>query len=167
MTLARLVDLFAFMLPAYTANMAPPFLRAWKGWNPPISRRLLGAHKTVLGVALGVAAAVATAFLESLAGGSRIAVEPERWLSLGLLLGVGALGGDAAKSFFKRRLGIAPGESWIPFDQLDFQVGALLLGGHRARLGAADVAVILLGGFLGDLAINRLAYRLRIKETRW
>jgi len=31
------------MAPAYLANMTPPFMKYWKGWNPPISRRWLGA----------------------------------------------------------------------------------------------------------------------------
>jgi CDP-2,3-bis-(O-geranylgeranyl)-sn-glycerol synthase len=167
MTFPHLLALAAFMLPAYAANMAPPLVRFWKGWNPPLHERLFGSHKTVLGCAAGVAAAVATAWIESLFGAPALALEPGRWLSLGLLLGGGAMAGDATKSFFKRRLGIAPGGRWIPFDQLDFQIGALLFAGHRARLDWLDVAVLLAGGFLGDLAINRLAYRLRLKETPW
>jgi CDP-2,3-bis-(O-geranylgeranyl)-sn-glycerol synthase len=167
MTFSRFLDLLAFMLPAYAANMAPPFLRFWKGWNPPLNRKLLGAHKTVLGIAAGIAVAIAAAFLESLAGGSAVVVDPDRWLSLGFLLGLGAMAGDAAKSFFKRRLGIAPGHPWIPFDQLDFQVGALLLAGHRAAIGAADVLCLLLAGFVGDLLINQIAGRLKVKETVW
>jgi len=39
----------------------------------------------------------------------------------------GALLGDIVKSFFKRRVGKNRGENWIPFDQLDFIVGALFL----------------------------------------
>lgn len=39
----------------------------------------------------------------------------------------GALLGDIVKSFFKRRVGRDRGENWIPFDQLDFIVGALFL----------------------------------------
>jgi CDP-2,3-bis-(O-geranylgeranyl)-sn-glycerol synthase len=39
----------------------------------------------------------------------------------------GALFGDIIESFFKRRLGKERGENWIPFDQLDFIVGALIL----------------------------------------
>ena len=37
----------------------------------------------------------------------------------------GALIGDIIESFFKRRLGKNRGEDWIPFDQLDFILGAL------------------------------------------
>lgn len=38
------------MLPAYLANMTPPLVRFWKGWNRPISRKWLGDHKTVVGL---------------------------------------------------------------------------------------------------------------------
>ena len=45
-------------------------------------------------------------------------------LWLGVLMGLGTGIGDAVKSFFKRQIGIAPGASWIGFDQLDFFVGS-------------------------------------------
>jgi hypothetical protein len=41
--------LLYFMTPAYVANMAPPFVRFWKGWNRPIHVGLFGTHKTVVG----------------------------------------------------------------------------------------------------------------------
>jgi CDP-2,3-bis-(O-geranylgeranyl)-sn-glycerol synthase len=53
------------MAPAYVANMAPPFIRYWTGWNRPISARWFGDHKTVMGFAAGVLAAVLMAFLQS------------------------------------------------------------------------------------------------------
>jgi len=37
----------------------------------------------------------------------------------------GALIGDIVESFFKRRIGKVRGQDWIPFDQLDFILGAL------------------------------------------
>jgi CDP-2,3-bis-(O-geranylgeranyl)-sn-glycerol synthase len=39
----------------------------------------------------------------------------------------GALLGDITESFFKRRVGKQRGEDWIPFDQLDFILGVLVL----------------------------------------
>src|SRR5256884_9818092 len=62
--LFRILQLAYFMAPAYVANMAPPFVRYWKGWNRPISRRWLGTHKTVLGVVLGVVAATLTTLVQ-------------------------------------------------------------------------------------------------------
>jgi CDP-2,3-bis-(O-geranylgeranyl)-sn-glycerol synthase len=167
MTAARLLALLSLMAPAYAANMAPPFLRFWRGWNPPLHRRALGAHKTVLGTAAGMAAAMAAAWLLSLSGAPRLLDAATPWWLHGLLCGSGALGGDAIKSLWKRRRGIAPGGRWVPFDQLDFQIGSLLLIGPRASLGPADVATLLALGFLGDLAVNWIAFRIGVKETAW
>jgi len=57
-TVSRIARLVYFMAPAYVANMAPPLIRYWRGWNRPISVRSLGGHKTVVGFGAGVLAAV-------------------------------------------------------------------------------------------------------------
>lgn len=164
---ARVVRLFYFMAPAYAANMAPPFVRYWKGWNRPISRRWLGDHKTVVGFAAGVAAALLTAFAQSRLGWTGSLVDYGGWPGLGLRFGVGAMAGDSVKSLLKRRLGIAPGQPWVPFDQLDFVLGALVLVWPVAGLGWADAAVILLLSPLGHVAVNQLGYWLGVRDTRW
>jgi CDP-2,3-bis-(O-geranylgeranyl)-sn-glycerol synthase len=165
--LHRAVQLVYLMAPAYAANMAPPFVRYWRGWNPPISRRWLGAHKTVVGFGLGVAAAVVTTFVQSRVGWEGSLVAYRDWPALGLRLGVGAMAGDAAKSFVKRRVGIAPGRPFIPWDQIDFVLGALALIWGRAPLGWADLALILLLSVAGHVLVNHLGYRLGIRDVRW
>jgi CDP-2,3-bis-(O-geranylgeranyl)-sn-glycerol synthase len=147
--------------------MAPPFMKYWNGWNPPIARRLLGAHKTVLGFASGVGAALLVTFVQSRVGWSGSIVRDESWLDLGLRFGVGAMAGDSFKSFFKRRIGIAPGHSWIPFDQLDFVVGALLVTWGRAPLSLLDCGLILAVSLVGDVVVNHLGYRVGIRDTPW
>ena len=164
---ARLLQLAYFMLPAYCANMAPPFLRYWRGWNRPIHERLLGSHKTVLGFLAGVAAGVLVAAVQSRLHAPWSLVDYRHWLLLGLGLGGGAMLGDALKSLIKRMLHIRPGARWIPFDQLDFVAGALALAGTYAGLGAADVAAIAAMSFVGDIVVNRLAYRLGVKDNPW
>src|SRR5207249_4141268 len=139
----RILQLAYFMAPAYVANMAPPFVRYWKGWNRPISRRWLGTHKTVLGFVLGVVAATLTTLVQWLVAWSGSIVTYEDWPLLGVLFGAGAMAGDSAKSFFKRRLGVEPGRPWIPFDQLDFVLGALVLVAPRVAPAWADVVTIL------------------------
>jgi CDP-2,3-bis-(O-geranylgeranyl)-sn-glycerol synthase len=166
-TLFRVAQLVHFMLPAYAANMAPPFMRFWPGWNPPLSRRWLGSHKTLLGFVAGVVTAVATAAIQACIAWDSAIVTSAGWLATGLRLGFGAMAGDAVKSFFKRRLAIEPGRPWIPFDQLDFAVGALVLAGPAADLGWSDIVVILLVTLAGDIAVNRIAYRLGVRETPW
>jgi CDP-2,3-bis-(O-geranylgeranyl)-sn-glycerol synthase len=163
----RLLGLAYFMLPAYAANMAPPFVKYWRGWNAPIAPRLLGGHKTVIGFAAGVLTAVLVVFVQSRTASMGGVVDYSHWLSVGLRFGIGAMAGDSVKSFIKRRLGISPGAPWIPFDQLDFAIGALLLLGNTARLGAMDYALILAVTAPGHIAVNHVAYVLGVRDTRW
>ena len=55
----------------------------------------------------------------------------------------------------------------MPFDQIDFVVGALVFVGPWTHLRSADVIAILVLSFLADLLINRLAFRLGIKDSPW
>jgi CDP-2,3-bis-(O-geranylgeranyl)-sn-glycerol synthase len=165
--LFRLVQLLYFMAPAYAANMAPPFVRYWSGWNPPISRRWLGSHKTVVGFAAGVLAATAATFVQSRLAWEGALAAPEPWLTLGLRFGLGAMAGDTAKSFLKRRAGIAAGHPWIPWDQIDFVLGALALVWGAAALSWVDVATILVLSVIGHVLVNHLAYWLGIRNAKW
>lgn len=165
--MVRLGELLYFMLPAYLANMAPPFVRFWRGWNQPINRRWLGDHKTVAGFGAGVCVALATTFLQSRIADLGRLWTADQWPILGLGFGIGAMGGDCFKSFLKRLRGIAPGRPWIPMDQLDFVVGAMFLTLPWVQWRWSDVAVISIVSFFGDLVVNQLAFRLRIRSTPW
>jgi CDP-2,3-bis-(O-geranylgeranyl)-sn-glycerol synthase len=164
----RLLELIYLLLPAYCANMAPPFVKFWRGWNRPIHRGWLGDHKTVIGFVSGVLAALLVAYAQSrLEIGIDRLWRPDVWLAVGLAQGMGAMCGDVIKSFFKRRLGIAPGGRWIPADQIDFVLGALVPLVFLVRLSLIDILVMLLLTFVADIAINHLAFRLGIRNTKW
>ena len=111
--------------------------------------------------------ALVIAFIQSRITWDGALVDYSRWPLIGLALGCGAMGGDLLKSFVKRRRGIAPGARWVPADQLDFAIGALALVWPLARLTWSDVAAILVVTFVADIAANRIAFRLRIRETPW
>ena len=162
-----MIQLLYFMAPAYAANMAPPFVRYWRGWNRPISRRWLGAHKTVLGFTLGVLAAVTTTFIQSRIAWEGALVASGHWAALGLRFGVGAMTGDIAKSFAKRRAGVAPGDRFVPWDQIDFVLGALALVWGAAALSRADVVTIVLLSVAGHVLVNHLGYWLGIRDVKW
>lgn len=163
----RLLELLYFMAPAYLANMAPPFARYWRGWNRPIHERLLGSHKTVIGAAFGVAAGILATAAQAAIDAPFGLVDYAYWPLLGLGFGAGAMAGDCLKSLLKRRLRIEPGAPWLPFDQLDFPIGALALVGPWSGLSWLDAALILAMTFVGDLAVNRVAFRIGIKDTAW
>lgn len=166
-TVSHVARLLYLMAPAYVANMAPPFVRFWPGWNRPISERRLGSHKTVVGGLAGVAAALVVAFVQARVAWGGSLVDYARWPLLGLLLGVGAIGGDAGKSFLKRRRGIPAGGRWIPADQLDFVIGALVLVEPIARLSVPDIGLVFIVTFVGDVLVNQISFRLGVRETAW
>jgi CDP-2,3-bis-(O-geranylgeranyl)-sn-glycerol synthase len=112
-------------------------------------------------------AAMAVTFLQSRVNWRGGLLPYTQWPVLGLAFGFGAMGGDSVKSFLKRLRKMPPGQSWIPMDQLDFVVGALVLVSPWAPLGRLDLALILVISFAGDIAINHLSYRLGIRDTKW
>jgi CDP-2,3-bis-(O-geranylgeranyl)-sn-glycerol synthase len=123
-----------FFLPAGVANMTPVLANKvprLNQWNTPMdfghswrSKRLLGDHKTWRGLLTGV-------LCGTLAGLCILPAVFEQ-TTLGWLIGIscalslGALVGDAAKSFFKRQLNHPSGTAWFPFDQTDYIVGGLV-----------------------------------------
>jgi CDP-2,3-bis-(O-geranylgeranyl)-sn-glycerol synthase len=163
----RLTELVYLMLPVYFANVVPPFLKYWSGWNRPINQRWLGEHKTVMGFLLGVTVATMIAFLQSLIAWRDGLAQYDGWLVLGLSCGAGAMTGDALKSFVKRGLGIPPGKPWLPADQLDFVIGGLVALSFFVTLEPIDIALILAVSFLGDIGVNHLSFGLGIRDTKW
>ena len=175
----EVLQVLYFFVPAYLANMAPVLVqghlvrldRPLDGGRMLWGERMLGAHKTwrgiVAGVVVGFAAFVVQRALYD-AGWLR-ALAPVDYatlpLSTGLALGLGTGVGDAVKSFFKRRIAIAPGEPWVGFDQLDFMVGAWLFA---APLYAAPVLPFLLClpiVVCGSIAVTLVGYELGMKES--
>jgi CDP-2,3-bis-(O-geranylgeranyl)-sn-glycerol synthase len=165
--LFKVAQLLYFVLPAYIANMAPPFVKYWRGWNRPISRRWLGEHKTVVGFIFGILAALFTTYVQSRLNWSGSLASNIDWRLIGAALGFGAMGGDSLKSLFKRARGIAPGQSWMPADQLDFIVGALIFALPWVRPGWPELIIVLAITFAGHVAVNHLAYWLKIRDTKW
>ncbi len=134
-----------FFLPAAIANMMPIFAGHWKvikKYDFPMDfhktvrgKRVFGPHKTVRGLVVGVIFATVILWLQQLAVQhigfvasltDQVDYNDLPVLILGPLFGLGALLGDAIESFFKRQVGINPGDGWFPFDQTDYIVGGAL-----------------------------------------
>lgn len=163
----KTLQLLYLLLPAFAANMAPPFVKYWPWWNRPINARCFGAHKTVIGFAFGVVAAVITTFIQPHIAWDGALIAYAEWPLLGLAIGLGAMGGDALKSLLKRRMGIAPGEPWIPADQLDYVMGSLVFLWPWIRLSWQEVLLVFVISFAGHIVVNHLAYRLGIRDAKW
>jgi len=110
------------ILPALVANALPvlfgggPALDGGLKFND--GRPVLGSHKTIRGAIVGIVGGAVMGLILSL--------WRPKFAAQGLLMGVGAMVGDALGSFIKRRLGIAEGK-WTPLvDELPFFYAALL-----------------------------------------
>jgi CDP-2,3-bis-(O-geranylgeranyl)-sn-glycerol synthase len=120
-----------------------------------------------VGFGAGVLGAVLVTWLQSRLDWDRAIVDYDRWLDLGVRMGAGAMLGDSVKSFFKRRRRVAPGGTWIPFDQLDFVLGALVLVWPRVALAWSDVAIVVALSFAGHIVVNHIGYWLGVRDAKW
>lgn len=153
------MQVFWLFLPAGVANMAPVLFR----WIPIVDvpvdfgfslhgERIFGQHKTYRGFVAGILSATAIVYFQKIVypSASPFALldysQVNIWL-LGFILGGGALFGDLIKSFFKRRFHIADGKSWVPFDQIDWIVGAMLASSFVVTLDykAVFMAIAIFG----------------------
>ena len=170
---------FYLMLPAYFANMAPvivkniDFLRIPVDFNKKFRNKpVLGRNKTFRGLFFGVLFAIVVSYFQNrlydnVFFGSISMYNYGSWLLFGLLMGLGALAGDLAKSFFKRRLGINPGEKFVPFDQTDFVIGSLIFIVPVFNVTLEIFMASLILSFLLHIIVNHAAYYLGIRNEKW
>ena len=161
-----------FFLPAGVANASPVLanqIPVLKNWQTPIdfgaswhNRRLLGSNKTWRGVVTATLFAGLTALLLSpiVHTDDSLAVT----VGLGMLMGFGALFGDAAESFIKRRRGVPAGSSWFPFDQIDYIVGGLVFVAPFAELSIKTLGLIFITYFALHLITAYFAYLVGLKD---
>lgn len=169
-----------FMVPAYFANMAPVFFRKFPFLNYPIdfgknlkTHRIFGDHKTFRGLFVAVLFGMLFFYFQKLLYGvfffNKISLinYPEHSIFLGALLGFGAIFGDLVKSFFKRRKDFKPGKSWIPWDQIDFILGAIIVSLPFLKLTLFEILVLLVITPLLHIGANHIGYYLKIKKSKW
>src|SRR3989338_10836708 len=172
MVLELILKSLYFFLPAYVANMAPILLRWIPFANRPVSKRLFGENKTWRGLLVGTLAGGLIFALQKWAhqqGFQELALIDYNDFSLllGFLLGLGALLGDLVKSYYKRKAEIAPGRPWIPFDQIDFVIGALVVGFLVYVPPIEVVLVLLVVSPVLHLLVNYIGYLLGINKKKW
>ncbi|MCU0642544.1 MAG: CDP-archaeol synthase [archaeon] len=169
MIIYYLLALWLF-LPAGFANMAPVLFKNINFLNYPISKKLFGEHKTYRGFFFGILLAVLAAYALSWSAKFVFTGYDYGFLSpmiLGLLLGFGALFGDLVKSFFKRRAGIMPGKSWMPWDQIDWIIGAMILVNFYIIFSWQINLTILIVFGLAHPIINYAGYLFKIKKNKF
>lgn len=165
------IEALWIILPAYAANGLAILAKGRHpidfGKNLSDGRRVFGGGKTFEGFFLGIFFALAVSFCQSFiqpafSGGALNLVRMTP--VVGLLLGSGAMLGDLAASFIKRRLGMERGRQALFLDQLDFLAGSLLLASLAISIHPSQVILLAALTFIIHRLTNFGAYKLRLKD---
>ena len=166
-----IVRSFIFIFPAYVANSTPVLFtgkraidggRAWRDGRP-----LLGKGKTWRGLIMGIVCGTLTGAAMALAIAPDMPAGIIYYAVFAFMLSAGALLGDIAKSFIKRRMGLKRGAMLPILDQIDFVLGAYLFTFWLFFPGW-DVYVFVLLVTPGiHLATNVISYLLGHKSVPW
>lgn len=161
-----------FFLPAGVANASPVIankIPVLKEWNTPLDfgkkwrgKRVLGDNKRLRGLVFGTLMGGLTAVIVAKLNVNTVVTIEPFWA--GVILGFGALMGDAVESLFKRRRGVAAGDSWFPFDQLDYIVGGLIAITPFVALPSWAITTILVVYFGLHLITAYIAFRIGLKD---
>jgi len=159
------IEALKFIFPAYCANAVPVIagggLPIDLGNNFLDGKPIFGINKTFRGFLVGLAVGTAVGLVESIAFGYR--------LEFGLLLSLGALFGDLAGAFVKRRFSIRPGDMLPVVDQVDFIIGAIVFSlplSLQFESWQLFAAVLVITPPI-HLLTNFVAYKLGLKNSPW
>lgn len=159
-----LVSAICILLPVYCTNGAPVIFGGGRpidfGRSLSDGQRILGDHKTIQGFASGLMIGVIVGAFESF-------FLSENLLPIAILASSGALLGDLAGAFVKRRLRIKPGRPLPVLDQLDFVIGAVLMVSIIFNVSMGTVLIVALVTPPIHLLTNFGAYVLGLKSTYW
>ena len=157
-----MITLIKLMILLIIANGAPILVRRIMGtrFNYPVdankswfdNRPLLGTSKTWRGIFSSVLLTPLAAALMALP-----------W-HIGVVIAVGAMAGDLASSFVKRRLSIAPHDMAIGLDQVPESLLPLLLVAYYLPLTPGEVASMTIAFFIIELLLSKILYRLKIRN---
>ncbi|MFC1598012.1 CDP-archaeol synthase [Patescibacteria group bacterium] len=180
--LILIAQLIWFFLSAGVANMAPViFKKRFKMLAKPVDcgvqfkgKPLFGDHKTWRGMLVAVVCGglfyllqyELTSQFPALVNWAPFDITAGPWW-FGFIFGAGAITGDLVKSFFKRRISIAPGKSWFPFDQIDFLVGAAIIASFFYQITWPMWIILILLGPAFHILFNHIGFWLKIKDNAW
>jgi len=162
-----------FILPAYFANMSPIFANVLNlpFWFP-ISKKMFWENKTYRWFISWIIWAILILYLQRYLQNLWY-FESYRLLDYNtiniffywFLFWFGALFWDLVESFFKRRIGIAPWKPWVPFDQIDLIIWAIIFIYPFYHLEIKYIIVLLIFSPFLHFLVNVIWYKLWFKKV--
>ena len=158
------------LAPMYAANSTAMLL----GGKTPLDfgmkfmgKQLFGNGKTWKGTFFGILGGTIAALIISLAFPGSNILFGANYVDFGFLLSSGAVIGDIAGSFVKRRLGIGSGQPAPLLDQTDFVFGALAFASLIYLPQLIELVAMLIVTIIAHRLVNVIAFKLKIKKVPW
>lgn len=164
-------QIILYLLPMYFANSSATifagktqidFGRMWIDKKP-----VFGSGKTWRGLIYAVVIGTLVGFVLHNFLPEQTALLTPRYIELSFLLALGAMLGDLAASFIKRRHGLKRGEQVLLLDQLDFVVGGMIVGSVIYLPDFYEAIAMCVATIVVHRVTNWLAFRLKIKNEPW
>lgn len=157
--------------PMYVANAAAMIF----GGKTPIDggkhfydgKPILGKGKTWKGSLMGILTGTFAGLLIWHFFPTPASLLTPHYAAYSFVLALGAILGDMAGSFIKRRMAIERGKQAPLLDQLDFVIGGLVLGLIYFQPDIIQVLVLALITPLIHSLANRVAFMLKLKNVPW
>lgn len=182
--LTYILSCLYFFLPAYFTNMTPPLIRKAGIFNfldipvdfggKFLGQPIFGKNKCWRGVIFGIIVGILIAGLQLWLYQSsfikKISLLDYQKINIfifGLLISTGAVFGDLLFAFIKRRLKIAPGTRFLPWDQTNYVVGSALFLTPIYKIEIIIWITLFILTFLLHIIFNRLGYCLKLHRAKW
>ena len=166
MDITIFLEALKFIFPAYCANAIPVLT----GGGPQLDfgknffdeKPVFGENKTFRGFFFGLTVGTVVGIVESF-------FFKEYPFYFGFVLSLGALVGDLAGAFLKRRLGLKPGDLLPIIDQIDFIIGAIVfaLFFYMPIISPELVIAVLIITPPLHVLTNYAAYKAGLKSNPW
>jgi len=184
MTFQFILSCLYFFLPAYFVNIVPPLIkesRFFQFLDKPIDfnknflgKPILGSHKSWRGAIFGIIIGFLIIFSQKLfyqfSAIQKISFLDYQRINIYLfafLMSFGAVFGDLLFAFIKRRLGLEPGASFLPFDQINYVIGAFLFLQLFLKFNFMAWFTLLVLTFFLHIVGNYLGYSLGLHKAKW
>lgn len=180
-----ILSCFYFFLPAYFTNMTPSLAASagvLKCLAKPVDfgrkfrgEPFLGSHKTWLGIVLGPAVGILITLFQAWLFSKYSFVREISFfdyqkiniLFFGSLITLGAVSGDLFFAFIKRRLKLKPGARFLPFDQINYVIGAAVFLTPFFEISIKVWISLLILTFLLHVIATQLGFILGLSRNKW
>jgi len=143
-------------------------------WKKFRGSPILGSHKTwrgvIFGTLIGSLVALFQGWLYQFPTIQKFSLLDYHRINIFLfsfLISSGAIFGDLFFAFIKRRLRLKSGARFLPFDQINYVIGAVFFLSPFFEIGRETWITVFILTFFLHIISNWIGFKLGLRETKW